>query len=206
MSSEYFLWKTLFTVCPVFHNAVWTSNPFVGANLFSRLEKYNQDGQLCFPYFGMSGLKCVCEGSAAENSPQEPQLRSTRCYFFSRLENSGQKNGLVVPCTLQFYVPVLRCHWGLSNFWEEYHSLDLSNILLHKSLVDANSRPQWYYQWPLCLLPKLQDCRVKQPWVVSEDACDKRILYWIVRSLKIDSQESTHFIDMMAFSLSPWRL
>lgn len=39
---------SLFTVCLVFHNAVWKSNPFVEANLLSRLGKYNQDRWLCF--------------------------------------------------------------------------------------------------------------------------------------------------------------
>lgn len=124
--------------CSVFHSSEWKSNPFVETNLLLLVGKYNGDGWLWFPYFGTtSGLKCVCDGSGAEKSPQEPQLRWTRCYFFSRLKYSGQKNGLVVPCTLQFYVPVLQRHRGLSDFWEEYHSLDFSNILQHKGLVDA---------------------------------------------------------------------
>lgn len=63
---------------------------------FYAWESSNQDGRLHFPYFGTtSALKCVCNGSATESSSQEPQLRLTECYSFSRLTYSGQRNGLV---------------------------------------------------------------------------------------------------------------
>lgn len=139
-------------------------------------ESSSQDRQLYFPYFGTSSaLKCVCDGSAAKNSTQEPRLRLTPCYFFSRLKYSGQKNGLVFPCTLQFYELVFMMSLGTAKF--------LRVIFLWIFPIFCYIKMCWMLtlgqseccQWPLGLLLKLQDHDVKRPWMISEDDCDKKV-------------------------------